>query len=200
MKIKKYMLGTDFSHNNDIDLQYCGNQGFIFLKATEGRTFLDNNMDNDLREIENNCWGAPPFIGFYHYAHPETNTALTESNFYLERVKPHIGNCMHALDFENTALRVPDCEKWALEWLNNVKSKTGSLPIFYVQASAVAQFPNIVKSGFPLWVACYSQESRISRYPAAMEKATFIQITSHPFDIDVFKGTPQDMVKIIQNR
>lgn len=200
MKIDKYMLGTDFSHHNDIDLRYCGNQGFIFLKATEGRTLTDNNMDNDLREIEANIYGISPFIGFYHYAHPETNTALSESNFYLERVKPHIGNCMHALDFENKALTVNDGEKWALEWLYNVQAKTGSRPIFYVQASVLNQFPNIITSEFPLWIACYSQESRMSKYSAAIEKATFIQLTSHPFDIDIFKGTPQDMVEIIQGR
>lgn len=200
MKIRNYMLGTDFSHHNEIDLQYCGQQGFIFLKATEGKSMFDNNMDNDLREIENNYWGTPPFIGFYHYAHPEFNSAKTESNFFLERIKPHIGNCMCALDFEGVALHVHDNEMWALEWLHNVQSQTGARPIFYVQASAVELFPKIIENGFPLWVACYSQESRISRYPKAMEKATFIQITSHPFDIDIFKGTPVDMAKIIQGR
>lgn len=196
MAIKEYMLGTDVSHHNVVDFTYCGNQGFVFLKATEGNGYVDNNMDNDLKEILHNPWGVPPFIGFYHYAHPEYNTPASEAKHFLDTIRPHIGNCMCALDIEGTALTVKNIDMWALQWMMTVEKETGSTPILYVQASGVRIFPAVSKR-YPLWVACYSQESRETRYKQEIEQAKFIQLTSHPLDIDIFKGTPVDMARLI---
>lgn len=194
---KYYILGTDLSHHNDVDLKECGKQGFIFLKATEGKSVVDEKTDIYIQDLARFHADRMPFIGFYHYARPEYNTALTEANFFLDTIKPHIGNCMCVLDYEGRALSIPQSEKWALEWLNHVRDKAHTNPIFYVQASALKKYPTIAKN-FPLWVACYSQESRQEKYKKEIEKADFIQITSHPLDIDIFMGNPYDIGKIIK--
>lgn len=202
MRINKkyYVLGTDLSHHNDIDLTDCGNQGFIMLKATEGRSVIDNKCMDYIKQMTDHVnyrGGSMPFIGFYHYAHPEFNTALTEAYFFLNNIRPHIGGCMCVLDYEDKALSVPQSEKWALEWLNYVRDKAQTNPIFYVQASALKNYPTIAQN-FPLWIACYSQESRQEKYKKEIEKADFIQVTSHPLDINIFMGDMQDMCNIIK--
>lgn len=198
MKIENYMLGTDFSHHNDIDLTGCGIQSFIFLKATEGLNFEDYKMNQYLEDIASTRNAQTmPFIGFYHFAHPERNTPHDEAVHYLSEIKNHIGYCMTVLDIEGIALRVPDIESWCLRWLEEVEDVTGSRPIFYIQASDVKKFPYIALA-YPLWVACYSPDSRKGKYKDVIEKATFIQITDHPFDIDVFKGSPADMTQLIK--
>ena len=79
-----------------------------------------------------------------------------------------------------------------------LQKKANTNPIFYVQASSLTNFPNVIMNNFPLWIACYSQESRMYRYAQVVKSARFIQLTSHPFDIDIFKGNPSDMVNIIK--
>lgn len=195
---KEYCLGTDLSHHNILDLEACGRQEFIFLKASEGRSYIDNKMNVYLTQLANKYHFAQiPFIGFYHFAHPELNTPLGESRFYLDVIKNHIGNCIPILDYEDKALRIKNSENWALEWLNDVRAKTGSTPVFYVQASALKNYPTIL-ANYPVWVACYSEDSRKGKYKREIEQSTFIQITSHPFDVDIFKGSPNNLAELIQ--
>lgn len=198
MKIDNYMIGTDFSHHNEINIEGCGSQGFIFLKASEGVSYMDKKMNNFLTGLSIGHNKNMPFIGFYHYARPENgNTPTAEADHFVRTIMPHIGNCMCALDIEGDALSFPNIQKWALEWLNHVRSRCDTNPILYVQASSANKFELITRN-FPLWVACYSQDSRVKKYAEVIEKAKFVQITSHPIDIDIFKGSPLDMARIIK--
>lgn len=200
MEISKYILGTDFSHHNPIDLRYIGQQGFIFLKATEGRSYVDSKLKLNMQHLAYNSFMAnKPFIGFYHYARPELNSAKDEAFFCLRTISSHVGNCMIALDIEGNALNEKNIEMWVVEWLEIVKQKAKTNPILYLQASALSLFPNIIcDKKTPLWVACYSESSRKSKYKHTMNRANFIQLTSHPFDIDIFKGSPIEIAQIIQ--
>lgn len=189
------VFGYDFSHHNTENASDIYGAGFVFLKASEGKTIQDNKMGIFIRQLS--TLEKVPFIGFYHYAHPELNHFGLEANNYLNAITPHIGNCMCVLDWEDKALKVENGERWAINWLDAVGNRTGSTPIFYVQASALFKYPNIIRE-FPVWMACYSQTSRKERYKKECEWADFIQITSQPFDINIFKYSPAELARIIQ--
>lgn len=194
------VFGFDFSHHNkDIDIASIA-ADFVFLKASEGKTYRDPEMQNFIKKLKMKkvMLGEMPFIGFYHYARPDINISPSEeaANF-LNTIKPHIGNCMLALDWEGYAIKVKGGEDWALHWLDMVGNATGSTPIFYVQASAFNKYPRITKE-FPTWVACYSQSSRAGKYKEECDKADFLQITSNPFDIDFFKYSSVELARIIK--
>lgn len=198
MGIKKYLIGTDLSHHNDINLCDCGKQEFFFFKATEGKGYVDDKKNKYIADLaQANTIETMPFIGFYHYAHPEKNFPNEEADFFLTSICEHIGNCMCVLDYEGDALTYSASEKWAMRWLEYVQKNAGTTPIFYVQASALKYFPNIAKI-YPLWIACYNQESRVEKYKKEVEQSNILQITSHPLDIDIFKGSRVEMAQIIK--
>lgn len=192
------VFGFDLSHwNKNIDISGI-NAGFCFLKASEGAKGRDNMMNEYIKILSANIpLTKMPFIGFYHYARPEINTPAVEACNFLNAVQPHIGNCMLALDWEGIALDVKGGEDWAIRFLDMIGNETGTSPIFYIQASSLSKYPNIAVE-FPLWVACYSQDSRQTKYRQECEKADFLQITSHPFDIDIFKHSTVELARIIK--
>lgn len=194
-----FMLGADFSHHNwnnrkNLNPSYLN---FVILKATEGKTYTDSRMHEWLQLIaDTRGETGAPFIWFYHYARPENgNEPCEEAQHFIETIEPHLMNCGIALDFEGEALKTPHCERWAQEWLRQVHAASGNhtIPLFYTSAAHTHKFPNIAKE-FPLWVAHYNtSKPRVDCW----KSPTMWQITSQPFDIDIFYGSPADMVKLI---
>lgn len=193
MNNKKYtMIGGDLSHHNygAVDPTYWD---FVFLKASEGRTYVDHCMERYLEDLAQG--GVIPFIGFYHYARPENNAPLTEVEHFLKTIKPHIGNCMVALDIENEALRVDHLDDWVMTWCNEVANRTKSKPLIYISSSQAHKVIGSLKK-YPLWVAHYNvqkpQSKRMQINPVMW------QCTKKPFDIDIFYGTSGDIASLIR--
>lgn len=193
------ITGIDISHHNQKQFEKGGSSwnGFIFLKATEGKTLEDKCFKEYLKNLafefevnQNSC-----FLGAYHYARPENNDYRDEAKHFLDVVGAHAENMMLALDYEETAHKYG--ERWALGWLSYVKKQTGKSPIFYTSAAYMKNYPTIVTE-YPLWISCYSQDSRTGRYKDICDRAAFLQITSNPIDVDVFKGTAVELASYIK--
>lgn len=190
------LIGGDLSHHNwgKVNPAFWS---FVILKATEGATYTDECLTKWLRLIKDTCninnYPFVPFIGAYHFARPENNTFRTEVDHYLKTIDAHIGNCLCVLDWEDKALQVQGGEIWALQWLREVKRQTGSTPLFYCQQSAIKKYPSIVAE-FPIWVAHYHTQDKHDD----CGKYAMWQITSNPFDIDIFNGGKIEMAKLIQ--
>lgn len=196
------ITGIDISHHNYSALRNknINGNGFVFLKATEGKTFVDNYFDAYLfkiaSEIEFGGSNNIPFLGAYHYARPDNgNTVEKEVDHFLNTIKDHIDDMMLALDWENLSHNYG--EKWALDWLRCCERTTGKKPFFYTSAAYLKYYPTIADE-YPLWIACYSETSRTSKFKRECDKATILQVTSHPLDIDIFKGTLNDMYMYIK--
>lgn len=200
----EFMLGNDVSHHNfPKDKKKIFNPShldFTIIKATEGKTYVDPAMNDWLQLIaDTRGESGTPFIFFYHYARPENNSATEEAQHFIKTIEHHIGNCGIALDWEGNALEVPNGEKWAFEWLTQVEAATGNraTPLFYTSAAYTYRYQAIAKAGFPLWVAHYNTpKPRVD----AWEKPTMWQFTSKPFDMNIFFGSPSDMVKLIHSK
>lgn len=192
MNNSEFLLGADVSHHN-YGIINPSQLDFVWLKATEGMTYIDDKMNDYLCNIADS--NNEPFIGFYHYARPENNSPQEEAEHFLKTISPHIGNCMLALDWEGNSLRYP--QEWILEWLNIVHEKTGTKPLIYVQSSATKNLNKVAKAGYGLWVAHYTKKDRPTIYNWSDYK--FWQFTSSPFDINIFKGNKSDLVRLIKS-
>lgn len=194
MEAQEFLLGTDM---------YRGQYGawnpsyvdFVILKATEGKTYNDPCMEKFIAQMADTVPDSPPFIGFYHYAHPENNTVEQEVDNYLKKIKPHIGNCFTALDFEGDAFKIKFPDHWALEWCDKVKKATGTKPFLYVSASYACKFP-MTLCNYPLWAAHYNVAKPFSKQCSL--NPLMWQYTSKPFDLNIFYGNNADMVKLIK--
>lgn len=186
------MIGGDLSHHNygSVNPAFWD---FVMLKATEGRTYQDPKMDNFLTDMAL-ATNQLPYIGFYHYARPENNLPGNEVDNFLTKIKPHIGNCMMALDVEGDALKIHNLDEWCMQWCERVRQLTGVKPMIYT-SSAYAHLMQETLKSYPLWIAHYNVQKPTSKRITL--NPIMWQFTSKPFDIDLFYGTPCDMVKLI---
>lgn len=186
------LYGIDVSHHNweKITWQQRVNIGvtdFTIMKATEGRTMKDYRLDDWYNKVHHSRDGKPDteaLYGFYHYAHPELNSAKSEADNFLNCVGHHAGYCMYVLDYEGKALQYKDMD-WALEWLYRVEKETGVKPLFYCQASFTKYLKPLYDKNYGLWVAHYNRaKPETGAYPFyAMH-----QYIDKPFDLNVFNG------------
>lgn len=185
------LIGADFSHHND---DIIDDVGFVFLKASEGKSLTDNSLQQKLEKYAK-CDNLP-IIGFYHYAHPENNCAIDEANHFLNVVKPHIGKCLLALDFENKAHKVNTPEKWVIEFLEYIHNQTGVKPFFYTSKSYCANYKNVCKLGYPLWCAQYTLSIDRPITNTEWDNQPIIwQKCSNPIDIDLWFGTREQLIR-----
>lgn len=194
-KPEQFLIGGDFSHHNYGQVNPTQLQ-FVWLKATEGKTYKDPAMESYLLDMVSECGESAPFIGFYHYARPENNNPQEEAENFLQTISPHIGNCLMALDWEGNSLN--QNPKWAVEWLDYVYNKTGYKPLIYTGSYATKSLGVIAEAGYELWLAHYVSKGVKKPTFYNWKDYRFWQCTSTPFDIDIFKGSRADLAALIQ--
>ena len=181
-----FLIGQDASHHNPCDA-ILDNAAFVWLKSTEGWTYTDPSLQEKLEHIAVTRADDLPIMGFYHYARPENNAAETEVLHYLKVIKPHIGSCLMALDWEGNSLNMT--AKKQSDWINTfcrqVKSRTGVMPFLYISESPLMSIKAYLDTDIPLWIAKYGSK------PAAISKKHPLmwQFTSSPTDLDLWYGT-----------
>ena len=150
------LKGIDVSRYQNLKriLSIIDKPDFCIIKATEGKTWTDPKFKDHAKLCEDNDIE----IGFYHYARPENNHPLEEAKHFVEKVKPYIGRCLLALDWEDAALKYPI--SWALTWLNYVYKETGVRPLFYCQASYTKNIRDLYNNNYGLWVAHWTSLPR----------------------------------------
>lgn len=125
---------------------------FVICKATEGVGFIDSTFYG----FADATLDSGKLLGAYHFA--RTNDAIAEAEAFISVVKPYLGKCLLALDFEADA--VGNGVWWAKEWLDHVKEKTGVTPVIYMSKSVCRQYDwSPVASEYPLWGAQYASDN-----------------------------------------
>lgn len=196
------LYGFDVSHWNGYNgvIKGCNscphNPSFVFIKATEGKTYKDSLCDIFIRDaIDKDLQ-----IGLYHYARPEKNTVSLEVTNFLSVYKKFDDylNIIPILDWEGDALNCS--EKWAIDWLTAVNELTRITPIFYCQQSALKNYRGISLLNYPLWVARYRKFELGVGNIEPFEKCNFWQYTSTPMDFSVFYGTKQELQDMFKRK
>lgn len=173
------LQGCDISKWQGPDFDVT-NHDFVIAKATEGKTYTDTYFHHNIEK----CMKASKLIGAYHYARPENNNAKDEAQHFANVVKPYIGKCLFALDWEGVSLNYPI--DWAVEWLQEVERLTGVKPLIYCSASYVPKCKKVADNGNGIWVAKWSETAPTVK-PTFSVMALW-QYTSNPYDKDKFFG------------
>ena len=171
--------GCDISKWQGMEFDFS-NEDFVIAKATEGRTYTDKCFLHFIEKaiIMGKC------IGAYHYARPENNTPKEEAEHFVNVIRPYIGRCLLALDWEGVALTYPI--EWAVEWLQEVEKLTGVKPLIYCSASYVPQCAKVAENGNGIWVAKWSETA--PKVKPTFQVMALWQYTSTPYDKDKFFG------------
>lgn len=187
------LLGIDLSDNNSN--KFAGMKAdFMFLKATEGVTFVASTLQEKMQEIAK-THNELPIIGFYHYARPENNpNAGLEAEHFIKTIEPHIGQCLMALDFEGNAASWANRKtrgQWIDQFLGKITYETGVIPFLYMSAYEFRIHKDLVHEPHYTWVAHYGVNK-----PAYVPENDYIwQYCGTPLDTSMYTGTKEQLVK-----
>lgn len=142
------MNGIDIS-NWQAGIDICSvDADFVICKATEGTGFIDPTF----QAHADATIMSGKLLGAYHFA--RTNNAEAEAEAFLGVVRPYLGSCLLALDYEADA--VGNGAAWAKRWLDYVRDATGTTPIIYMSKSVCNSDDwSEVAAEYPLWAAQY---------------------------------------------
>ena len=119
---------------------------FVIVKATEDDDYVNPYMVSQA----NATLGASKRLGFYHFARP--GDAAAQARYFVSAVGALRSRATLWLDWESNA--VAQGPGWAKQFLDTVKSLTGSTPGIYMNGSAVNGYDwSAVAREYPLWYA-----------------------------------------------
>jgi GH25 family lysozyme M1 (1,4-beta-N-acetylmuramidase) len=130
---------------------------FAYAKATEGVGYTDSEyLNNAVNGVT-----AGVYMGAYHFAHPEDNTAAAEASYFLSVAQPYITACElpPALDIENPStgpslqsyFTSAQLTTWIQDWITAVQTATGITPVIYIGASNAAYVGSSLNT-YKLWI------------------------------------------------
>ena len=168
---------------------------FIWMKATEGKDFIDKSVDtySEMSRLNDKA-----VVGYYHYARPDLSEWHEEAKHFVdvvtELVREHdISRVLLALDWEGLALSYS--AEWALDWLQYVEGCTFIKPLIYMSESVAdsSEWEEVVKNGYGLWVASWNLTDKPNT--GAWPFYAFHQYSDSPLDLDCFNGAYHQLIK-----
>lgn len=171
--------------------------GFVFIKATEGITKVDNQFRRNWMGAENQ--NVPK--GAYHFYVPGRNAKKQAVNF-TQIVNLSEGDLPPVLDIEKRGrLSDEQIRKDAREWLEIVEEKYGVPPIIYTNISFYERYFAEGFEKYPIWIAHYLQPHK----PRTNRKWIFWQHSEVGrvngikgfVDFNVFYGDSSDFRKLL---
>jgi lysozyme len=146
---------------------------------------------------------AGVLVGYYHYAHPETNRALDEARAFVEATKGRSPQLPYVLDLEGAAANLGKVEltTWALVFMREVKKLTCADVMLYTGAYFARDEVGVELAEFPLWIAHYGALTPLAN--STWEKWTCFQYTSSGsvagiagnVDMNEYNGSVSELVR-----
>lgn len=182
-KFKVGDVGVDISHHNkEVDIERLSNNvDFIYMKATEGVTFVSDAYEQrseELKRVNNVPWGA------YHYYRVDNDPVKQAEHFckyiYKEQELPPV------LDIEEYGNKRYVWKKHTadlLVFLQTVEEMTGKTPMVYTSffyardVLRTQQFEQFSK--YPLWLAWYRKDFNGVKIPAPWTECKIWQHTEY---------------------
>lgn len=125
---------------------------FVFIKATEGQSHLDENFNENFYEARERGL----LRGAYHYFKPNVS-ARSQAEYFLKQVHLEEGDLPPVLDIEETGnLTKAELRRAALTWLRIVEERYGVPPILYTGYKFRRDNLNTKDfEHYPYWIAHY---------------------------------------------
>lgn len=191
--------GIDISHHNDMNISEVirwARDGFVMMKATEGKTYIDNAGLIRAQYITQAAQFKPDLysFGFYHYCRPENgNSPYAEALHFCKTISKYVGVAVLALDVEEKALTYPNIGRWVLSWCRSVESMTGVKPLIYCQRSALILFKEAAAADYGLWLAAWTKTRPKTIKPWTV--CAMWQYNADNVDKDIFYGDKEQFLK-----
>lgn len=130
---------------------------WAMAKATEGSSYTDPYFTKNVAGAQ----AVGIKIGGYHFAHPESNDALTEAKHYVAVISQVKLDLLPVLDIESptdtSRISVANLVNWIQTWINYVEQSTGKEVMIYTGNWFLNNFAqlNNAFANKPLWIANY---------------------------------------------
>lgn len=166
--------------------------GFVFIKATEGTSIVDNQFRrNWVKAEEQNITK-----GAYHFF-IATRSAKKQADNFIQMVNLKSGDMPPVLDVEKSnGVSVATMQKNVKIWLDEVEKHYAIKPVIYTNIDFYERYFQTGFEEYPLWIAHYLQPNK----PRIEHSWTFWQHSEKgrvdginaPVDFNVFYGDSTD--------
>jgi len=210
-----HLPGIDVSHwQGQIDWAAVKADGvrFAVVKATEGRTFVDNRYAANHSAAE----AVQLPVGAYHYAQPDKTAgdAVAEADHFVDTAQLKGRNLLPVLDLEeHNGLGPRKLRQWVRAWLERVEQRLRVKALIYTSPSFWRDYMGdsgwFANNGYRLWIAHWNATE--PSVPAANWGGRGWTLWQHSakgsvagisgdVDLDRYKGTRPKALKIKNNR
>ncbi len=210
MNVRRYPVrGIDVSHyQGDIDWQTLAgeNISFVFIKATEGSSFVDDRFAYNYAEAQK----TELSVGAYHFFSFDS-AGDTQAENFIRTVKPHEGMLPPVVDFEfygTKNMNPPPKESVTSELdklLSELETHYGLRPIIYACEDTYELYLAGGYEDYDIWIRDVITKPTLSDGRAW----TFWQYTNREWldgysgdekfiDMNVFCGTEEEYLKYIE--
>ncbi|MDR3645257.1 MAG: GH25 family lysozyme [Clostridia bacterium] len=182
------IYGIDASHyQGDISwraVAESGNVKFVYLKATEGKSYQDPNFSE--------YWsGASKFgltEGAYHY-YSQSSTGAEQASNFIATVPKAKGKLPPAIDIETSITTQSDFKTQLADYVRLVTAHYGQKPVFYVPPKVYNMLYDDYK-GYSFWVIDISGSPTVNGWAfwQYSEKGTVGGVDSK-VDLDRYRGS-----------
>jgi lysozyme len=193
-----YIWGIDVSHHQktiDWDQVLAQKPHFVFIKATEGRRFIDHNYCQHKQKAE--TMGA--IVGSYHFF-SYISSGRDQALHFINNACLVKGNLPPVLDVEFKR-RMPKAKKVTeniIQWLETVEAVYGVCPIIYCNYKFYNKYlKDKLKKEYPLWIPDYFNEPKISWVFWQKSDKFKLKGITKTVDFNIFAGTKESLVKIL---
>lgn len=200
------VYGIDVSHwNGSIDWGAVSSSGvnFSFVKATEGVSFVDPNVETNVA----GATAAGIYAGVYHFATPYSNSvndAVQEAYHFMDEAGDYMqaGYLPPVLDLEQgSGLGKTVLSNWAKTFLDTVESVMGVRPIIYTGSYYASNFLDAATVDAELWIANWGVDEPNT---GSWDDYLFWQFSetgrlpgiSTNVDLNEYKGSPSELAAL----
>ena len=171
--------------------------GFTFIKATEGRTRVDEHF----RRNWSHAREAGLHRGAYHFFLADRSPS-EQAGHFIRTVQLSAGDLPPVLDVEETMGESDESiRRGVKEWLRLIEAHYGVRPIIYANIDFYESHLGSEFDEYPFWVAHYWQHNR----PRTTRKWLFWQHSEsgqvngirHSVDFNVFNGDSLDFADVL---
>lgn len=150
-----YIKGIDISNNNgSIDFSEAAADGvkYVYVKATEGKTFQDSKMEDFYNQCKTNCLKVGP----YHFLVSTSSPEAQAENFY-KKIKSFEWELIPMLDIETEFATLCD---YILRFINAFKQLCPLQLGIYTYTGFIANIQAIKDTikDYPFWEANYNND------------------------------------------
>lgn len=163
---------------------------FAVMRASLGASSRDAQLTRNQSEARR----VGMRRGYYHFAYPQSNTALSEANWFVSQVGTVQSGEILVLDYEQD---LGNQVAWCKTFLDRVYTLTGVKPLIYLNLSTVNAYDwsSVKNDGYGLWVAYWDGSANPAVPSTQWGYNTIKQYSDSgsvggisPVDLDVFNG------------